>query len=596
MKNVTKSLKSISNVRNLSIRSQLMISLMAIIIPFILLSVLAYNYYLGFMTHKLIESRILVLSEMSRNVGQLLRNMESITQQVKLDKDVQGVLSDKTDNEDEVFYTCSRAIRVMAKLVITSDNIASIFAGITSHNMKYYSNAVGFLSENEVLIYPWYNDIKDTNSSVWVSTRVNENSTEKENIFTYVTPVVQLSNFKILGNVFVSFKEASFYKILNRSAMEKDEKIILLDNKNRIFYSSDRNYKPDSELENMLSMQNFNSVNGYFYTGMGSKEALVTYTTIPGYGWRLVSVIRIGEFSRELAQINRIMYIIMFFCISISIMMGILLYRSITKPLGALAVSMGHFGQGDFSNQEYDKATKNEISKIYYNFNRMTTRVANLMEKNYQITQQKKDAEFKALHAQINPHFLYNTLDAINWLAMLNNQDEISDMVKNLSMFFRNTISDGKQMVTIEEELKQIEVYIKIERFRYKNRFDVEYNLDKRLFKCFTFKFILQPFVENCLIHGFRERSGQGRIYIQLYSKEDKVFFEIIDDGTGMTEKQIEEVLKERTDGYGIMNVDERIRLKYGDDYGVRISSELGKGTTVSISIPRMEHEPELEN
>lgn len=575
-----------------------MISLMVIIIPFILMGIFASRYYLGIMTKKLTESRILVLNEMSRNIDQLLTNIEATAQQVRFDSNVQSILSNNSDNSLEEAQTSYHAIRTMEKILFSSDNIISMYVVPTHINVKYYVTTVGFINKQDAMVYPWYGKMEsESNSSFWVPTRLNElNKMQKEYIITYVSPVLQVSSFKTIGHLLISFKEESLRKILNRQGLEKWEKIMLMDDNGNTFYSSDRNYEPGNNKNDMFKPATINNNNGSFITVKGGKKMLTTYSILQAGKWRLVSEIPVDEFSKEIYQTNKIIYLIIGLSIFFSIGMAVLVYRGITKPLKTLVMRMDNVGDGDFSEKSYDFAYRNEIQKIHNNFNGMTARIEQLLLKNSQVIQQKNDAEFKALHAQISPHFLYNTLDAINWLAMLNNQNEISDMVKHLSQFFRNTLSDGKQIVTIEEEIKHIDGYIQLERFRYKNRFDVEYNLDTRLFKCYTLKFILQPFVENSLMHGFKERTGQGRIYIQLFSKENTVFFEIIDDGMGMTDRQIESVLEEKTDGYGISNVDERIKLKYGDNYGVRICSEPGKRTEVTISIPKIEHMYELEN
>jgi two-component system sensor histidine kinase YesM len=160
-------------------------------------------------------------------------------------------------------------------------------------------------------------------------------------------------------------------------------------------------------------------------------------------------------------------------------------------------------------------------------------------------------------------------------------------MIKNLSRFFRYGLSDGKEIITIEEEIKHVEAFLEIEKFRYKNRFKVYFNLDKRLLQHKTLKFILQPFVENAFVHGFKETNGEGIIRIQLFSNEDNIYFEVIDDGVGMEPDLINKVLKEKSEGYGIKNVDERIKLKYGIQYGITIYSRLGEGTNVTIAIPK---------
>jgi len=285
--------------------------------------------------------------------------------------------------------------------------------------------------------------------------------------------------------------------------------------------------------------------------------------------------------------LSKMMYLVIIVCVMLSLLLAMVLYRGITKPLDVFLKRMQSIAQGDFSVKLLDEGTSNEIKKIYNNFNWMSSRIANLITKNNETLMQKRDAEFTALQAQINPHFLYNVLDTINWMAILKDEDDISRAVTNLSAFYRSILNDGKETVTIAQEIGHVRAYVEIEKLRYKNSFDVVYVLDESLFELITIKFILQPFIENALMHGFVYTKKDNRITIRLYSDGDAVIFEIIDNGEGMTEERVRQVMTEKGQGYGIANVEERIQLKYGDGYGVSILSQLGLGTTVRISIPK---------
>lgn len=271
--------------------------------------------------------------------------------------------------------------------------------------------------------------------------------------------------------------------------------------------------------------------------------------------------------------------------------MGIfILYQGISRPIRAITKRIEKISTGDFSwradGEKGDPSSRNELELVGAKIDKMAGEISELIERNSQILAQKKDAELKALQAQINPHFLYNTLDSINWLALLNHQPEISFMVTNLSKFYKNGLNSGREIITIEEEIAHARAFLEIEKYSYPDRFDMDFNLDPRLLQLYSIKLILQPLVENAVLHAFEDSTEKGQISIHLYSLENAVCLEVIDNGKGMTPEQLERVVTQKSAGYGIANVDERIKLRFGENYGVFLQSELGNGTVAQIRIP----------
>jgi two-component system sensor histidine kinase YesM len=200
---------------------------------------------------------------------------------------------------------------------------------------------------------------------------------------------------------------------------------------------------------------------------------------------------------------------------------------------------------------------------------------------------QKREAELTALQAQINPHFLYNTLSSISRLAQFGENDKLQEMVMALAKFYRLTLNEGRLAISIDNELQQAKAYIDIQKIKYKDRLDVSYRIDTDILHYDTIKLILQPFIENVIEHSW---FGDNRIHLKLwaYRQDEDIIFKIIDDGIGMHPKTIQDIFNKNgiQVGYGIRNVDERIKLQFGDSYGVTIASRQGIGTSVRIVIP----------
>lgn len=208
---------------------------------------------------------------------------------------------------------------------------------------------------------------------------------------------------------------------------------------------------------------------------------------------------------------------------------------------------------------------------------------------------QLRKAEFELLQAQINPHFLYNTLDAIVWSAEAGNQKQVVSMVGSLSEFFRASLNKGKEIVTIREELQHVTSYLEIQQVRYQDILTYEINVAKDIYDYCIPKITIQPIVENALYHGIKNRRGGGKITITGVENKDELTIQVHDDGAGMDEERLKEVREgiiknnpDKTAIYGLYNVNERIRLNFGDEYGITVDSKLGKGTDVVIHLPKI--------
>ena len=238
--------------------------------------------------------------------------------------------------------------------------------------------------------------------------------------------------------------------------------------------------------------------------------------------------------------------------------------------------------------------SSNEIGQLSKRFNRMTTVIKELMFQNITEQELKRKSELKALQAQINPHFLYNTLDSIIWMAEGKKSEEVVEMVAALARLFRISISKGQEMISIANEIEHIKSYLTIQKMRYKDKLDFEIDVDKQILGNKVFKIILQPLVENSIYHGIKNNAGVGIVRITGRIVDERILLQVIDNGIGMSKESIRHMF-EKTEksvngsGIGVSNVNQRIRLYFGDPYGITFESELGQGTTANIWLPILE-------
>nr|WP_273545594.1 sensor histidine kinase [Paenibacillus caui] len=305
------------------------------------------------------------------------------------------------------------------------------------------------------------------------------------------------------------------------------------------------------------------------------KDTLVTYKNLESFGWTVISLSPVRELSGELQSFQRVMYIAIGLCMLLSFMMALLLSENISAPIRKFIRSMSHLESGNFSIKILYKR-KDEFSILFNRYNYMLQQVKELIDKLYVTELRKKEAELKSLQAQINPHFLYNTLDSINWIAISHNIPEISSMVTSLSDFFRYSLSKGKNIIPLRDELRQVESYLEIQRFRFHDKLEYELEeVDPELLEsCLIVKLSLQPLVENAIIHGIQKRRGKGRIRIRAEKKHEILSISVFDDGAGDDPERLNELLRmkpeQESKAYGIRNVHMRIQQFFGEEFGIR--------------------------
>jgi two-component system sensor histidine kinase YesM len=295
-------------------------------------------------------------------------------------------------------------------------------------------------------------------------------------------------------------------------------------------------------------------------------------------GWSLVNVVTKNELSITGRSLRNI--VLLWSAILAGLCFGIarIISRSITNPLKQLERTIYSVGEGARNiTEEFDNS---EVGRIGSKFKEMVNTSLELSERLMAARLNEREAELLLLQSQINPHFLYNTLDSIYCVAMIHGDDQIGEMVLALSENFKIALNNGEKYMTVSDSVKGIQGYMKLQNIRYHNRFELYVDVKREILQSKIISFILQPFVENAMYHGLEPKMGNGTIRLIGWREGLNILFEISDDGVGI--QDMEKLEK----GYGIRNVRERIQLNYGAKYGVTVKSEVGKGTTVRIVVP----------
>lgn len=307
-----------------------------------------------------------------------------------------------------------------------------------------------------------------------------------------------------------------------------------------------------------------------------------------GFDWKLISIIKQKELFEIIDKIKS--YVVFFEIVLFSLGAVISIYVSmkVINPLANIRVKMRRFGKGDLNIQLNNARYGDEIWELENTFNKMVKDINDLIERNNMEKEKQREMELIALQAQINPHFLYNTLDAIGWIAKIKKQNDIELLVMSLAKFFRLSLHKGDKFITVDEEVNLVKSFVQIEQMRSPDKFEIFYNIQEEMKSLKMLKITLQPLVENSIKHGIGQKRGKGLIQINGYLTGETMVFEVIDDGVGfdMNKDLLNYNAKDiRRSGYGIRNVDDRIRLEYGQDFGLNIESEINKGTKATVCI-----------
>ncbi len=325
-----------------------------------------------------------------------------------------------------------------------------------------------------------------------------------------------------------------------------------------------------------------------------------TISTLEGTSWRIVGVSYLDEVnSMRDKALSGVLLSTLICCLMVGLTLRAILARTLTRPVNSLINSMHTFESAP-DGYRYSPAENQiaELQLISDSFGHMTWMIRSLMKKTREEEAELRKTELKALQAQINPHFLYNTLDSIQWMCERGKNESAVNMVSALAKLFRISISRGHELIPIRDELKHAESYLIIQKYRYSDRFTYRFDIDESLNDFLCSKITLQPLIENAIYHGIEPLIDDGELVISTYSDGEDIILSVADNGVGMTTEQVKAVIgKERSDssGIGVRNVNDRIKIYFGDDYGLSIESEPDEGTTIRVRLPRVTSENEAK-
>ena len=594
--------------RNLSLKKKLLFTyILLIIIPLVILGFYSYYYFSNTLYEKVIISSRESNEQIVKNIDNFLTSLSKISEFPSLDDTISSILrKDYSESENKFVEILSDVEDANASLYkgvfYMNEYIGSVT--VVPNNIDYVFNVsiipkytVGYPDTTE----KWFQDILKAEAKATVfGIHRDYLQTEGEYVISVGRSIVDPFSKKCYGITILNVTADRIKTLWEDISLTQKSKFVVIDDKNNIIYGSGIG----GSGENISTIPGFSEViaqDGSTETVIDGEDVYLNIATSELYHWRVVSITPKDELFREIYNIRDITVLLCIVLILLSLSISTIIATGITKPVLMLKNSMKLVENGDLNVSS--SISGGEIGELSAGFNRMITETRNLIKKIYDQETEKRNAEIIALQAQISPHFLYNTLNTIKWMAKIQGSSGIVNALGSLIELLTFASKNKDNLISIKEELEQLNYYIDIMNLRFCDKFYVDYQIEPEALKCMTLKFLLQPIVENAIIHGFEDLADNCIIKISIVKQGDRIIYDVTDNGKGMDQETIKKVLyseeyssKKKFSKIGLYNVNKRIKLEFGETYGVEIRSETQKYSRVHVEIPAIVETGEEQN
>ncbi|MDO7907148.1 sensor histidine kinase [Paenibacillus sp. JX-17] len=606
---------------SLELRYQLVILFLLIgILPSIILGSLVNWTVERVVDQQVVANTLQLIGKVNQSLDNDMENLQNTTYLIGFDHNIREFLAGRThadggpsrdsrgeaaayppgsaSSADDQLYGIKQFLQEFTTLY---PEIAGII--VVNPNGDYISNEMYARTNENLTKESWYRraaaregvfTIMGHPSGRNITTHVNY---ADEEVISVVRSITDPDSRKVLGVVLIDLKLRTIAQAARDVKLGKTGYLMVTDDQGNAIYNPERSY-----LSSLPPVWFGQTESGTAVREVDGKELQLVYRKSSFTGWQTVGVFQTRESAFEVRQIQFYVICFLFMVGLIGVTASVLLSQSITGPIRQLMSFMRTAESGDLT-VRYSGRRNDEVGMLGRSFNRMLIQIRRLIRLNELREKQKREAELRSLQAHIKPHFLYNTLDTIHWMARRKGADDVSDMVEALSRLFRIGLSKGENIIPLADEIQHIQSYIQIQKTRYRDRLVFSLEQEPGTGELPVLKLLLQPVVENAIYHGIKARRGPGHIQISVRQTEDRLYLTVRDNGAGMTEERLKELREKLREplqaiemqangidkngrSYGMLNVQARIRLAFGDDYGIELKSREGEGTQVTITHP----------
>ena len=591
-----------SNVFLNTIKKKLVLTfLFLIILPITFSSVISYIIIQDIVKDKTNIGNKAAVSQACINIERIFRDMIIASNTLILDDKILDILNEPQTKDLTQLYANYSKINDRFYLVQTStlDSYNPNIIAVLDQSSHVYSTRPDSLTE-DTIFRNILNDQKINTSGNYIKWGEKTYSikmaySKKKTDFIIMSRAyMDVTTGKKRGDVIIALPELEFAKILQRLVVVKGIKAYIVNNSGEILSSTDSN-----ELGTQLEPFKYIKENGgksIDTVEFKNEKYIINSQKLAHSEWSVVQIIPGNILFSEISSMRNMIiginlaFLLVFFGVSYFIA------KSISSPINRLSAASKEIAAGNLQTRVMVTG-RDEMAQLSVNFNNMTEEIGELIKRNKVDEKTKRELELQMLYAQINPHFLFNTLNSIRWMADASKVFNVSKIIIALVNLLKNSIIKKNEYITIREEIENVKNYIYIQKIRYMSMFEGEYDIEEDILECKTIKLVLQPIVENSIIHGFEGISYKGIIKINGYRDGDRIKLTVTDNGIGMNEEQLKRLLCGDVDkrgclnGIGISNVNERLILHFGSSYALNINSTPGEGSTTEINIPLLDAE-----
>jgi len=552
-----------------------------------------------------------VIKNLVGNINNYIDELEVITNSLNYNYYIQSYLIERSKPSQPLTSTLSSAENYQASLEALSNiinlrgDITSIFV-VDNKEIAFFKSQSMNVEKSKFTVNPeWFtNDRQFTQNMFFIGQNQIMYKNLPTHVFTFARKIERYDGDGNLGIILIDTNLSIIQRYFSSASLDDHSFILLLDTSGNLIESShiptqiskSPTFSIEAFGEDIMStltqpVSDNTLKQSSFIQAIAGEDYLVTYDKIDRTGWILATITDYQGIINDANTVRNYIVFVGFITLILLMVITYIISSRITTPIASLKNTMNLIHKGDLT-QTAEITSHDEVGELATSFNVMIKRINTLMHEVVEEQAEKRKSELRVLQDQINPHFLYNTLDSIIWMAESKDPNTVP-MIEALSNLFRLSLNRGQEMITIQEELDHVKNYLYILSMRYFERFDYMFDIDPNTLNYKIPKLILQPLVENAIYHGIKNKSSKGLIIIKTHCTEKNLILTVIDDGVGMTPAKAIQLLSDNSmvkseegSGIGVTNVHQRIKLYFGPTYGLTIQSTESVGTTVNINMP----------
>lgn len=533
------------------------------------------------MTQKIGDMAVQTLQTIDSNLNLLIYTVNNESKILLSNQNFQKIL--KNGNENFNYNSQTIVNRNLTELIQSNMFISSIYI-FDNYGNRYFvdKKAHKSFSLQDIEKSYWYDELKKAQGGYILKNNGGKLFDQpNQKLVSIIRVINDLESQMPIGTMVINIPEEAIEKSFKNITEKGDIGILLKDhNNNDIIHSKDFSKYHIKESDEYVMKEN----HYYHIEKVKGNNYIISYLK-NDFNFTIISIVPFSEISKQ----SNIYMLVIFGMLILSSIMSffglILVSSSITRPINKLIKSMIAVEKGEFRKVNIDTGN-DEIGKLKNVYNTMIYKIENLIEQIKKEQKVKRKAELNVLQSQIKPHFLYNSFDAISCLALEGRNDEVYKIIKALGNFYRTSLSNGKEVVTVEEELQTVKSYITIQQIRYDNIFTINMDLDDKVNEYKILKLVIQPLVENSIYHGIKAGRRNGTIFISTSLKNGYVEIVVKDDGVGISKEKLQSIKQQSTKGIGLRGTMERLNIFYNGKSKFQVESEIKMGTKITIHIP----------